>query len=128
MSDVAENPTYTPASTALDAILPIFFHPSRTVAQNIAAPIHPAAAVLLCLLANADAEGGLSETRMKMNLRFAFDRETATEVVAAGMESVLKTNLVETYLETGASTAKYRLTAAGKSMMIDTLGSVFKNA
>jgi hypothetical protein len=127
MSDLAEHPTYTPASTALDAILPIFFHPSRTVAQNIAAPVHPAAAVLLCLLANSDAEGGLSETRMKMNLRFAFDRETAAEVVAAGIESVLKTDLVESYLEAGANNLRYRLTAGGKAMMIDTLGSVFKN-
>jgi hypothetical protein len=126
MDDVSENQTYTPASTALDAILPIFFHPSRTVGESISSPIHPAAAVLLCLLANADDEGGLSETRMKIHLRFAFDRETAAEVVTAGIENVLKTDLVESYVEPEANT-KYRLTAAGKAMMIDTLGSVFKN-
>lgn len=128
MSDTAEKQTYTPASTALDAILPIFFHTDRSLAQNISAPIHPAAAVVLCVLTNAadEEEGGASRVGMQMGLRFAFDREDARTVVEAGIEKAVKGGLAEAF-ESKEGGTLYRLTAAGKAMMVDHLGSVFKN-
>jgi hypothetical protein len=121
MSTVAEKKTYTPPSTALDAILPIFFHSDRTIAKNISSPIHSAAAVLLCLLANAEDKGGLHQVEMKMGLRFAFDREDSNRIAAAGIEKVMKTGLVETYAEKKTGDTMYRLTAAGKEMMMNTV-------
>ncbi|MEZ2307110.1 MULTISPECIES: hypothetical protein [Paraburkholderia] len=127
MSEVAAEQKYTPASTALDAILPIFFHTHRSVAQNISAPLNPAAAVVLCLLANAEEDGGMHEIEMKLGLRFAFDRDDTNRVVAAGIEKAVEAGLAESFVEKDEDGTMYRLTAAGKEMMIAHLGSVFKD-
>ncbi|MGN8107787.1 hypothetical protein ACTJLB_07335 [Paraburkholderia sp. 22098] len=126
MSEVAEKQQYTPASTALDAILPIFFHTHRSVAKSISAPLHPAAAVVLCMLANADAEGkGLHQFQLKIGLRFALDRDEANRLVEAGTEKAVKAGLAETYVD-GEGSTMYRLTAEGKEMFVH-LNSVFKD-
>ncbi|WP_060303742.1 hypothetical protein [Burkholderia cepacia] len=126
MSEVAVEQKYTPASTALDAILPLFFPTYRSVAKSISAPLHPAAVVVLCMLANADADGeGMHQFRMKIGLRFALDRDEANRVVEAGTEKAVKAGLAETYVD-GEGSTMYRLTAEGKEMFVH-LNSVFKD-
>jgi hypothetical protein len=126
MSDVAETKTeYTPASTALDAILPIFFHTHRSVAQSISAPLHPAAAVVLCQLANAGEEGS-HEVHLKLGLRFALDRDESNRVCEAGIEKALKSGLAESFTKKGSDSEFLRLTDTGKEMFVH-LNSVFKN-
>ena len=122
MSEVAAEQKYTPASTALDAILPIFFHTHRSVAQSISAPLHPAAAVVLCQLANAGEEG-LHEFQLKIGLRFALDRDEANRVVEAGTQKALKAGLAETFVD-GEGSTMYRLTAEAKEMFVH-LNTVF---
>ncbi|MFM0378500.1 hypothetical protein PQQ72_15950 [Paraburkholderia strydomiana] len=98
----------------------------ESVAQNISAPLNPAAAVVLCLLANAEEDGGMHEIQMKLGLRFAFDREDTNRVVAAGIEKAIEVRLAESF-EKAEDGTMYRLTDAGREMMIAHLGSVFKD-
>ena len=118
-------PEYTPASTALDAILPIFFHTHRSVAQSVAAPLHPAAAVVLCQLANAGDEG-THQFFLKTGLRFALDRDEANRVTEAGIAKALKAGLAETFTKEGESDEYIRLSATGREMF-EHLNSVFAN-
>lgn len=123
MSEDAAEQKYTPASTALDAILPIFFHTHRSVAQSISAPLHPAAAVVLCQLANAGEEG-LHEFKMKIGLRFALDRDESNRIVEAGTQKALKAVLPGTFVDKETGDTLYRLTAEGKEMFVH-LNTVF---
>jgi hypothetical protein len=116
---------YTPASTALDAILPLFFHTHRSVAQSISAPLHPAAVIVLCQLANAG-EDGLHSFSLKTGLRFALDRDEANRITTAGIEKAVKAGLAETFTKEGETDELLRLSPTGREMF-EHLNSVFAN-
>jgi hypothetical protein len=118
----AEKPEYTPASTALDALIPLFFSNGQTVAQHLQRPLHPAAAVVLCLLGNDD---NLSTVRIQLGLRFVFDREEARIIQETGCEKLVAKGLA-VVSETEESGEVISLTDTGRQIL-ENLKSVFKD-
>ncbi|WP_371880917.1 hypothetical protein [Caballeronia sp. S22] len=113
---------YTPASTALDALIPLFFSKERTFAQQLQQPLHPAAAVVLCLLGNEDDMPSMS---IELRLRFAFDREEARRIREVGCEKLVSKGLAK-FRETEEAGTVISLTDAGKQIH-EYLKSVFKD-
>lgn len=107
------NETYTPASTTLDAVVALFFG-ARPVDTVIESPMSPVHAVVLCMLENAGEEG-LSKTRIKIGLRFAFDREDSDTVAEAGVEQALAAGTVE--WQTRDESQVLRLSVTGQHIM-----------
>jgi len=110
--------------TALEALTCLFFGDDVAVSEALSKPLAPAAALVLCLVANSDA-AGLTHRDAQFALRFAFNPEEAGQVVRAGFAAAIEAGLAILSGADGADPAVERLglTERGERM-VDVLRNV----
>jgi len=124
MSGIRLNPC---AETTVETLTCLFFSDDTPVSLALQRPLAPAAAVVLCLVADGDARG-LSRTDVQFALRFAFDHEEALQVADAGFAAAIEAGLA--ILRGGQASdpvERLYLTDSGQRMA-DNLQNVLKPA
>lgn len=116
---------YLSAETAIETLTCFFFNDDRTIADALLKPLAPAAALVLCLIANGNPQG-LSRIEAQFGLRFAFNLEEATQLVDAGFAAAIEASLATICMpEAEVQIERLRLTDQGQRM-IDNLQNVLK--
>jgi len=119
------NNPYLSAETAIEALACLFFNDDTVVADALRKPLAPAAALILCLIANGD-EGGLSRSEAQFGLRFAFDLAEARQIADAGFAAALEAGLASLCVpQASDEMERLYLTPAGQHV-IDNLQNVFR--
>ena len=118
------NTPYLPAQAALETLTCLFFNDDTAVSDALLKPLAPAAALILCLIANGD-ERGLSRSEARFGLRFAFDTAEASQITDAGFAAAIEAGFATLHLPPAADVERLCLTDDGQHV-IDNLQNVLR--
>jgi hypothetical protein len=119
------NSPYLSAETAIETLTCLFFSDDTAVSDALRRPLAPAAALILCLVANGD-ESGLSRPEALFGLRFAFDALEAGQIADAGFAAAIDAGLATLHSpQSDHEVERLRLTSEGQHV-IDNLQHVLR--
>jgi len=118
------NTPYLPAQAALETLTCLFFNDDTVVSEALLKPLAPAAALILCLIANGDRHG-LSRSEAQFGLRFAFDTAEACQITDAGFAAAIEAGFATLRLPQAGEVERLCLTDDGQHV-IDNLQNVLR--